>query len=70
MIKPLIKTNKNLIKYEKQVYDAIILSVPHKKIFKFIKNNLNRILKNNGFFIDLNNNYELTNKTNYKYIKL
>ncbi len=70
MIKPLIKTNKNLIKYEKQVYDAIILSVPHKKIFKFIKNNLKSILKNNGFFIDLNNNYELKSKTNYKYIKL
>ena len=71
---PLVKSsqniNKNVIKYKKQVYDIIILAVPHKDMFKFIKNNLKNILKDGGYFIDLNNNYKLPNKTTYKHIKL
>ena len=69
---PLVKSsqniNKNVIKYKKQVYDIIILAVPHKDMFKFIKNNLKNILKDGGYFIDLNNNYKLPNKTTYKHI--
>ncbi len=70
MVNLIEKTGENVIKFKKQYYDVVILSVPHKNIFKFIKNNLNNILKTNGYFIDLNNNYKFINKQKYKYIKL
>ena len=70
LVKSIQNVNKNVIKYKKQVYDIIILAVPHKDMFKFIKNNLKNILKDGGYFIDLNNNYKLPNKTKYKHIKL
>ena len=70
LVSLLKKTNKNIVKFKKQQYDVIILSVPHKNIFKFIKNNLKNIMKVGGYFIDLNNNYKSINKLKYKHIKL
>ncbi len=70
LVSLLKKTNKNIVKFKKQQYDVIILSVPHKNIFKFIKNNLKNVMKVGGYFIDLNNNYKSINKLKYKHIKL
>ncbi len=63
-------TNKNIVKYKKQLYDTIILAVPHKKLFKFIKNNLKSILKIKGNFIDLNRKYKSIDKSKFKYVNL
>ncbi len=69
-VKKLEKTQKNIVNYKKQVYDTVIFAVPHKKLFKFIKNNLKSILKRNGNLIDLNKNLKSTDKSKFNYISL
>jgi UDP-N-acetyl-D-galactosamine dehydrogenase len=69
-VKKLEKTPKNVLNYKKQFYDTIIFVVPHKKLFKFIKNNLKSILKTNGNLIDLNKNLKFIGKKNFNYISL
>ncbi len=71
---PLIKNinlkGYNISKIKKVLYDVVILAVPHNTILKFLNNNLKTILRKNGKFIDLNNNYKKINKNTYKYITL
>ncbi len=71
---PLIKNinlkGYNISKIKKVLYDVVILAVPHNTLLKFLNNNLKTILRKNGKFIDLNNNYKKINKNTYKYITL
>ena len=64
-VKKLEKTPKNVLNYKKQFYDTIIFVVPHKKLFKFIKNNLKSILKTNVNLIDLNKNLKFIGKKKF-----
>ena len=71
---PLVK-DINLKKYNisnirRIVYDVVIFAVPHNILLKFLRNNLKAILKKDGIFIDLNNNFKKINKNTYKYITL
>ena len=52
------------------IYDVIIFAVPHRKLLKFLKNKINYVLKKNGIFIDLNNNFKNIDKNKYRYITL
>jgi len=70
LVKNLNSLNKNLIKYKKQLYDVVILAVPHSKLFNFLNKNLKETLKKEGVFIDLNRNYNITNYDKFKYVTL
>jgi UDP-N-acetyl-D-glucosamine/UDP-N-acetyl-D-galactosamine dehydrogenase len=70
LAKNLGKLDNNLIKYKKQLYDVIIFAVPHNKLFYFLKKNLKSLIKTNGTFIDLNNNYKFPLNKSAKYICL
>ena len=70
LVKDLKTTNKNIKKYKKQLYDVIIYAIPHKKLYYFLKSNLNNILKNKGCFVDFNRNVRDFDKKRYKYIDL
>ena len=70
LAKNLGKLDYNLIKYKKQLYDVIIFAVPHNKLFYFLKKNLKSLIKTNGTFIDLNNNYKFPLNKSAKYICL
>ena len=52
------------------MYDVVIFAVPHNILLKFLRKNLKVILKKDGVFIDLNNNFKKINKNTYKYITL
>ena len=70
LAKNFAKLDNNLIKYKKQLYDVIIFAVPHNKLFYFLKKNLKSLIKTNGTFIDLNNNYKFPLNKSAKYICL
>lgn len=70
LVKNLNSLNKKLIKYKKQLYDVVILAVPHSRLFNFLNSNLKEILKKEGVFIDLNRNYNITNYNKFKYVTL
>jgi UDP-N-acetyl-D-galactosamine dehydrogenase len=45
--------NITLLQTVKKRYDGIILAVPHKKILKYLKNNLKKIIKKNTKILDV-----------------
>jgi len=61
---------KNKLWLKKPIYDVVIFAVPHTILLKFLKNNINLLLKKNGVLIDLNNNLKNIDKKNFKYITL
>ena len=61
---------KNKLPVKIKIYDVIIFAVPHKKLLKLLKNKINFLLKKNGIFIDLNNNFKNIDKQKYRYITL
>ena len=61
---------KNKFSNNMVIYDVIILAVPHRILLKFLKNKINSLLKKNGIFIDLNNNFKNIDKQKYRYITL
>ena len=61
---------KKGLNLKKKIYDVIIFAVPHIKLINFLRENINSLLKNNGIFIDLNNNFKNIDKNKYTYITL
>ncbi len=70
LVYDLKNSNKNILKFKMQVYDVIIFAVPHDKFNKFLKTNINNILKKSGVFIDLNKKYHFIDQGKYKYVTL
>ena len=62
--------HKNKLWLKRPIYDVIIFAVPHTILLKFLMNNINLLLKKNGIFIDLNNNFKNIDKQKYRYITL
>ena len=71
---PLVQNKKfileNNVILKKIIYDVIIFAVPHRLLINFLKTNLNSMLKKDGVFIDLNNNFKNIDKRKFRYITL
>ena len=70
LVKDINLKKYNISKIRRIMYDVVIFAVPHNILLKFLRKNLKVILKKDGVFIDLNNNFKKINKNTYKYITL
>ena len=70
LVKDINLKKYNISKIRRIMYDVVIFAVPHNILLKFLRKNLKAILKKDGVFIDLNNNFKKINKNTYKYITL
>ncbi len=69
-----IKSTGKLVKFNvknKIKFKTIILAVNHKEINKYLKDNIDKILKKNGTLIDFNKKFKInTKKYNFNYLSL